>query len=472
MPEETWSGRWWLPTSPERQVGGRLTLNADDFGLSTDGSIQSSPRADPGSALHDLWRAARHPVVLGTLSTGEDVTLVDCTGLATVAPFSQAREVWRPNAALLGVHLVDPEERIFDLVEIRLEHLPAFAGNPGIGIELEQRRGGPLTRVAFEAERRVLQQATTANGKAELVVGPRVRFGPAEGHLELEVKLVVTTESPLVWTEAWSDWTVPLRDLLSVLSGRPCSVQEVVLRRTAEGDEATARLLRRTNDLRQAPPARPLWTEDFVLNAGDLPGGFEQGLRRWLDAHGRRRLAIREVVDVLHAPFAYVEDVLLANIRALGPLLAEETKAASEIAAQVEHQQFLDEVREALPDHLRDGVIAQLKPSGPNERHRLRSLIDQLEPVGPWLTGGAPDEFAARVIATRGHLVHPSRKPPARLLESQDLVRHTRALVWLVRTALLVEIGMSTADLAVRLRSTEAQSVADAMAEGRSATGA
>ena len=166
----------------------------------------------------------------------------------------------------------------------------------------------------------------------------------------------------------------------------------------------------------------------------------------------------------MHAPFAYVDDRFLAYTRAIGPLLGEDTKAASEANAEMEQRAWLEQVEKALPDDLRAGVMAQLKAPGPNERHRLESLIEALGSVGTWLTGDCPKEFAARVIATRGHLVHPSRRPPTKLLKGRELVQHTRALGWLLRSNLILELGMPIADLAARLRETEASSVAEEMA--------
>lgn len=462
------TGRWWLPRSPDQQVAGALTLDANDFAVSTEGALQRTAELDAGEELNELWWPAHHDVVLGSLSTGEDVTLVDCWGLATVLPATEVLEVWRPRAALLGVHLINTDEEAFNSVSIQLEHLPAFAGNPGIGLRIEQRQDGTTTEAALNAERRVLHRAAVGNSSIQVIVSPRASIGHAEGHLKVEVSFDIAQGSRMTWEDAWTVWTLSLRDLLSMLSGEPCSVGQVVLRSTG-GHTATpgVRLLRRTSDLRRRP-RKPLSTDDFIIHAGNLPGGFEEGLRKWLEIiHSRRSIAIREIADVLHAPFPYVEDEFLAYTRAIGPLLNEDTKLASADAAHSEQQQWLNDVREALPQHLRDGVMAQLNPPGPNERHRLLALIDHLDPVGAWLTGGDPAGFAARVIATRGQLVHPSHDPQPKLLEGLELVQHTHALGWLVRALIVSGLGMPIDELGRRLRGTDASRVADELAESR-----
>lgn len=423
------------------------------------------PVLEPRVAQHfgELRREAQHGVLLGELATGVDVTLIDCTGLASVAPLSRG-EVWWPRAAVLGMHLTAPEERRFDRVTVELEQLPAFAGDPGIGVCVEE-QNGTIIRVALEAERRVLESAVVGDTTTEVVVAPLLGIGHAEGRLKIAVKFEIALSSPVHWHEAWTDWAIRLRDLLSLLSGMPCAVQRVTLRRSSAGaPDQTGTLLRRTNDLRRHS-AKPVRTDDFVLRAGDLPGGFEAGLQAWSALYTRRRVAIKEMMDVLHEPFAYVEDRFLASTRAIAPLLNDDTKSASAAAAQSEHEAWLARVRQALPDELRDGVIARLEPDGPNDRHRLVSLIEGLYPIGAWLTGNEPETFAARVFATRAQFVHPRRKPRSKILEAQDLVTHTRALGWLLRAWLISELGMPPADLATRLRNTEAAAVAEAMFE-------
>ena len=152
----------------------------------------------------------------------------------------------------------------------------------------------------------------------------------------------------------------------------------VALRRTVPGaPDQVAQLLLRTDDLRRRPSAKPLWQHDFVLHSGTLPGGFDSGLKAWLGLHSQRRVAIRELTSVLHAPFAYVDDRFLAYTRVVGGLMGDEAKGTAASAAQQQHDEWLGRVAEALVDEpdLRDAVLGKLSPSGPNARHQLDGLL-------------------------------------------------------------------------------------------------
>ena len=65
---------------------------------------------------------------------------------------------------------------------------------------------------------------------------------------------------------------------------------------------------------------------------------------------------------------------------------------------------------------------------------------------------------------TRNNYIHPTIQPSPKVMAGDELVLYTRALGWLVRAALIVELGMSRDDLLERLRETDAAGVAEAMA--------
>jgi hypothetical protein len=452
----SWSGTWWLPTSAETTVEGTLTLDSEEFGLSTSGSLEPPPEPEIGVA-HSPWVPKNHPVVHGQLTDGRDATLLSADGLAMLAPFQTATEVWRPRVALLGAHLAASDARPFRFASIRLEHLAAFAGSPQVGGQIVQDRStGALTRASFEAERRVLQTATIRGAVVQLLLTPTMRLSSGRAELELDVSFDVELETPSDWSTAWSDVVLPLRDLLAVLLGRAVAVTSVHLR--PEAGTSVRLLLRLPAPLTTA--AKPVSRHDFVLSAEGLPGGFDAALGAWWNSRHAHLSSVRELVDVLHAPHMYVDDQLVAYVRAVGPMLDEDAKAAAGAIATAEEQAWLDRVRSALPDDLREAVMARLDPKAANERHRLLALIESLGPVGKWLAGENPAEFAQRVIATRGGLAHPGSKRPTKMLSGADLVAHTVALQWLLRAALLRGMGMPLEDLHAVLRESRAAQTA------------
>lgn len=440
----TWEGEWWLPGQPENAVTGTLSLDGSEFALVTDGILDPPEFPDASDVVYTtLWESRHHAAIHGTLADGRPATLLEAHGLATAAPVSAVTERWNPRAALLGCHVNGSEDGRFVCGTVRIEHLRAFAGEPRVGMDLTwQQSTGALARVALEAERRVLFSAALPAATVEVVAVPELKTSDAGAEVAVQVVTEVALPSAADWRAVWQQYVLPLRDLVCVLLGRSAAVQSVVLR-TLDG-EAVQLLLRLPEPLQ---PQRQIRAHDFVVTAAQLPGGFDAALNAWWLARERRRVAVREVVDVLNAPHVYVDDRLLAYVRAIGPLLNEsEKKAATEHAAS-EDAAWKERVAAALPDELRDGVLARLGDKAPSDRQRLVALICALDPAGSWLAGDDPDLFAQAVIATRGELTHPSSNPNKKALTGEGLVAHTRALGWIVLAALLRDIGMTTEEI-------------------------
>lgn len=463
----SWDGEWWLPAHPDARVEGTLALDSAGFSLDTRGVLEQQREPEPNDegevAYTTFWEPKQHAVVHGRLPDGRPVTLLEADGLATLPPFNIASERWRPRVALLGVHLKTGDDRLFGRASIKLEHLAAFAGDPHAAVQIEQDgTSGACTRVSFEAERRVLQRAVVLGATVELVSTPLPRLAGARAEVEVVVSLDAELHAPSGWATVWTDFVLPLRDLLGILLGRSVAVLSLTL--TAEPGSPPVRVLLRMPEPVE-PARRAVSADDFVLRSDGLPGGFDQAMNAWFALRERTLSGVRELVGVLNAPHSYVDDKLLAYVRAVGPLLSMEGKAAAKTDAAVQYQEWLDRVSEVLPDDLREAVIGRLKPLGPNERHRLVALIGSLGPIGEWLAGGNVAEFATRVIATRVGLAHPSSEPPKNALSGAALVAHTLALGWLVRAVLLLGLGMSQDELGAALRGTQAEQAADTLAE-------
>jgi hypothetical protein len=463
MEAGSWQGRWWLPSTPELVVEGTLEVDGSDLSLSTDGMLEAPPEPECDTVYGLLWEPREHAVVHGQLADGRPVTLLGASGMAITAPVSAARENWHPQAALLGAHLADGHDKAFRRVSVRLQHLSAFAGDPHVGGEWSfQQATGDLASVSLSAERRVLHTASVPGGRIELVSRPVHAVRNERHELGVEVSFEAELDTAADWSAAWQAAVLPLRDLLAVLLGRPVAVRHVVLR--ADAGEPPVRLLLRLPEEHPGPRGG-LSSYDFVYTAKDLPGGFDAALNAWWRARDASRVAVREIVDVINAPRSYVDDKLVGCVRAVGPLADADGKAAAAEHAVVEDQAWLDEVRDALPDHLRDAVLGRLGQKGPNERHRLVALIRSLGPAGQWLTGGDPETFAQRVVVTRSAAAHPSSKPPKSVIGGAPLVAHARALGWILRAVLVMRLGVNEEDLHKALSGSAAAQAADAVAQ-------
>jgi hypothetical protein len=423
-------------------VPGTLTFDGDEFVLWTRGSLDPVVELDDGtSVVHQgLRRLVTYPSIHGTLDDGVDVALLACTGYATAAPADiDWAEDWNPRVALLGVDHASAADAVFTPLTIELEDFAAWGGDADLEFEVLP---GPGARVTVR--RATLHRANLGDATVEVIADPRWRRAHREAEVSLKVVMKVTPREALAWEAAWERYVLPLRDLLAVLLGRAVTVHDVHLHRAEDRRHPAARMLIRTEDLRRRPRS-PRDGADFVFTAASLPGGFEAGLRAWWAVREQRATAVREFVEVLHAPYAYVDDRLLAYCRAASALTTPETKADARTAAEVEDERWQAMVRERIPEDIRDAVMARLGDKDPNARHQLAALIRSLGDLGTWLTGGDVELYAQRVIATRNYLAHASRNTPRGFLEGRDRVAHMLALGWVIRARLLLEMGADPA---------------------------
>lgn len=87
----------------------------------------------------------------------------------------------------------------------------------------------------------------------------------------------------------------------------------------------------------------------------------------------------------------------------------------------------------ALPEDLVDWARPLLVASTPPvQRHRIVEMVTEVGAVGRRLVGERPEDFAAWVVGTRNHLVHPTGRAGKRVLpEDEDLYWFSVSLHWL-----------------------------------------
>ena len=117
-------GQWWLPSAPNKSVGGVLDIDSDT-GLRLELTDQLLPGGlDPILA----------PVIHGH-ADGREVTLLDCMpaegGKTVIAQTSTTTQVSRPRVAMVGVHLADAADAVFVGMEVSITGLTPGPQRPG-----------------------------------------------------------------------------------------------------------------------------------------------------------------------------------------------------------------------------------------------------------------------------------------------------------------------------------------------------
>src|SRR5258708_2109721 len=124
-------GAWWLPEQPDVKFGGELRIDQ-----------HSAPRLDLEHVIADGDPDRSYPIVLGTTSKGEPVTLESAQQFGSSSVFSNRigetikREVLLADWAYLGAHFPDSDARRFDDARVELTDLLVWAGQSGLHEQL------------------------------------------------------------------------------------------------------------------------------------------------------------------------------------------------------------------------------------------------------------------------------------------------------------------------------------------------
>jgi ApeA N-terminal domain 1 len=427
------SGQFWLPQTPDRRVHGDLAF--DDAGIqlrlakTLRGPVVLSDRTVGGPMQ---W--ATEQVVHGRLRSGEEVTLLQASGLAI--PVDIAQETWSASFALTG-GLV-PDDR-FSRVQVDFDYLLSWARPPGIvRSELTD------SNVTIDTDRSTLAEATLPDSrKVRLLTGVTGRRSHDSVHLDQWCAFELEGQ-PTPLAEILNDWVRPLQDLLVVCLGLPVRLGDVLL--------GAGRELRLFFEVVQAPATdRPLeqpeaFSSPALLTYGRSPVPFPTLMTEWFSLCERLPAAITLLCGPYYASFIYSQH------RYASVFQSAEAIARAELGGREkeksEHRLRVEAVTEALQaSNLDEETVGWATRVLQGANHKpLRQLIEELiaatGEMGRQLLVTLPD-LPQRAADARVGVSHPLDRRPG------VLERHWigEALVWVGRVHLLAQLGVDIAAL-------------------------
>jgi hypothetical protein len=223
-------GQWWLPAEPGRTVGGVLDIDSDT-GL----RLELTDQLLPGGLNPVLA-----PIIHGH-ADGREVTLLDCMpangGHTVIAQVITTTQVTRPRVALIGLHLADASDAVFDGLEVSITGLTPWAVSSGIQVSYVARPG---SNDRFNMLLRWIEPVeATLPGPAPLTLSlnwyPKSSglTGTADLHsrvyrVEERVALRMRSTTPQAWN-GFTSSAVAVRDLMTVATQTPCRITQRTL---------------------------------------------------------------------------------------------------------------------------------------------------------------------------------------------------------------------------------------------------
>jgi hypothetical protein len=440
---EEWLGSWWRAGTDTR-VGGQLVLDEHGIKLTLFGSFFDWSGFDlTGGVGFPLDSPQTAPVIHGR--TIKPISVLNATCDFPVPPGAEGFERWHADC-IVEAHVDEPtdeSELSFDGLRLDLQTLPAWSRARGVGqrIWFNERR----TEVIVEPHD--LASAVLDTGERISISQAAItRHGTREYEIRQPVTIAIEGTEPATWTELLNRWLQPLQVLLWLATAVPGRVETMELL-LPQGDEPIPRWGRLWAPLLEpgSSAGRDLYPNDVLFFAGDLPGGFGAGLERWLSMWGELQHVLGPLYARAAAPFAYANDRFYTAIAAVEAYHRYCVESERDLP-RVEHRQRVTRIDDLLSEHapeLREWAVNAVRPF--NRLPLWRRIVDIAETLPDFrasLFGDRTEAFSRAVESSRHGHAH--ALPGSGQLDSgHSLYVAADALVWMLRTCIMVDLGIS-----------------------------
>ena len=448
---EVWHGSWWRPSeSGKEEVGGELRIDDRGCILVLFGSFASWNYDDltRGAVAFPLDEPLIEPLIHG-YANGKMVSLLDAQCTFPRLPGALGTERWRARAAI-EAHL-DPgeEEPTFTGLRMHLQHLGAWARARGVQERFDVRE----ERLEVAAKTHQLASCVLPSG-AKVAIEQQVGTSHDAGAYSIRQPVSLAIEPPTAapWLDLLNAWLQPWEVLLWVATASAGRVESLYVRPTNLSEARWCRLwvpLVRSG----AEADRELWPSDLLFTADEFPRGFCRGLDRWLEIWDDLRHVVGPLFARDRAPFVYANDRFYTAAAAVEGYHRYCSESGADVATADHRARVarLDSILSAWAPDLREWAVNAARPFNhvPLWR-RFADVICSAGAVGESIVGVHGETFARQVASARHGHAH-ALEGPRLGDESGSLYFAARALVWLLRLTLMVDLGFDLDDAASRI---------------------
>jgi hypothetical protein len=440
VPKVGWSGTWWLPEHPDRQIRGTAHFGATQ---TLDVSMQLEPPVPPeqqstGITINSLLVESReYPVVFGEVEGIGAVTLAEVSGMYWDAPFP-ANHSCHFRYAIEGAR-VPAAGLMFDRFLFSTDRLWEWC-TPA-AIELVGAVDDPTVHLPAQS----LLDGTYDSANIRLASRPTFHISSPRMDGELIAVWEIKLESPIGLLTGIHQWIGPLRDLISFLSSRPNRITWIMVGFPGEERQFEVHMWLLGDDLPSNDSSlRP--DEQLVpFRALEEPC---RAVTSWLDGRESFMVIRARLLSMGYAPLLF-EEQRVTNLaqaaESLHRLLWDHPSRPVK-----EHRARVDAVVAAAPAEHQEWARRVL--SNANQlslRVRVQEIVDQAVRAGMPLGPDDPTVFAKEVSDARNRPSHGGS-----LLEGGNLdhlYRVFQGLDWMLKGILLSQLGISTVTVANRL---------------------
>lgn len=436
----SWKGHWWLPGDPGDEVAGVLTYEPG-AGLvleligGFDDRIFDHSHANYSTVSEgsQTW-----PLVHGR-AAGKEITLLDCVATSTVSGLFGGPQAQTVGAltALIGVHLEEPEQKVFTECLVSIEDLTRWSAISGFEWTVGREKGKPTRARSISAkpaeEPVVIVDGTTIT-LAHVYTLPFV--DRTRGH---EVARMRDAEFLRFQPDhPWSlnvarEYAKAFQDLLSLATHRACAILWLTLKMPREDREypedypVIDREVEVYSDhtVTGDPTAKAVEHRETLFTCADLP--FEEVVPRWMAARKDCEAASNMVLGLRYAPMRYIEGQLMTAVGAAEVIHRALNIDEPPIPAD-EFEPMRAALLEQVPQEHREWLKRTLR-NDPTLRNRLLALVALPDQEAMNRLVPDPERWAKVSTRARNDLAHEGRTPKVSFDELIASVKVTSAVV-------------------------------------------
>lgn len=213
-PEVEWTGVWWLPDHPDRQVRGTAHFGTrQQLEVSEQFEPPPSPDVAPAGAviIDPVYQLRDYPVLFGEVDGIGAVTLAEVGGVYANVP---ANQPWSFRYAIQGARIQETELR-FNNFLFTTDHLWDWATPPRIQPQKS------VDELVIHMPESQLLECKDDGVDIRLFTRATAEISSPKTSAELVPMWEIRLAEPISLFEGIDRWLGPLRDLLSFLSDTP-----------------------------------------------------------------------------------------------------------------------------------------------------------------------------------------------------------------------------------------------------------
>ncbi|MHB1986915.1 MAG: ApeA N-terminal domain 1-containing protein [Acidimicrobiales bacterium] len=443
------SGRWWLPSEPDRQVGGTLTFGHGNEGIKL--TLLAELTVVDRNAPVKL--PLRHEIVFGETTEGRAITLRDTwsSGARRSIRLDGEHVLDETLSAMelfIGAHLVAGEETPVTTVIASFELLADWAWPTVFAREPFDEWNEEKIVVAFETPKPIEFKAF--GGDARIAAGFRSSGKTIHDRtFERPVSLVVEFPEPRPYNEIFDAVVKPFQYFLTLVCGAPTQLLQLSFHTPEATHQAESTTIYDTIETAHFGWRSPTsqgghphpW--EFPLPLARIANRMTAVMAKWSEILEHAASALDVFFSISLGPSHYQETRFLFAAQALEAYHRAcpwfKTRRWSKSEFRQRRDTVLDDVQD---EQLRSWVEERLRfANEPTLRDRLTELVNHGADAATRLCWPT-DAFIATTVDTRHHFTHHEPGSEKKAAKGRDLALLTEQAIALMEVCLFIDLGI------------------------------